>query len=229
VALDTAEPASAVDRATETPIRWSQQLWGLDWAAVLPWRFDDVVVEAGAFDDAVPFVEDHYAAIFRAGGADTRFITDAMTPAKVRFSRSMDVFLMRHHGATVGALMAHPVDWSSYYMRSVAILPAYRDRRVLTRLVEAMVEPLRAVGVERIEGEVSPGNLPMMRMLVGLGWLVSATVNSERWGTMVRLTKFLREDAETTFVRHFCGLHVPPRSAAGAAERTTFEQERRTS
>lgn len=188
----------------------SQGLWGLDWSTALPWTFGDVTVEVGTFDDAAPFVTAHYRRIFRADGADTRFIADPMTPAKRRFSDAMDVFLMRHDGHVIGTFLGHPLDWSTYYMRSVAILPEYRDRRLLTRLVEAMYGPLQAVGVERMEGEVSPANLPMMRMLVGLGWLVSATVNSERWGTMVRLTKFLRDDAETTFVHHFCGLQVRP-------------------
>lgn len=214
-------------RSSVAAVPTSLQLWGLDWRAVLPWSFDDVVVDAGTFAEATPFVEEHYAAIFRAAGADTRFLGDPMTPAKRRFSDAMDVFLMRHDGRVVGTLMAHPLDWSSYYMRSAAILPAYRDRRVLTRLVEAMYAPLSAAGVERMEGEVSPTNLPMMRMLVGLGWVVNATVNSERWGTMVRLAKFLRDDAEATFSERFCAMRVRPRGSHATV--STSDPERRTS
>lgn len=220
---DVQHGSSASVAAVPTSVR----LWGLDWRSVLPWSFDDVIVEAGTFAEATPFVEEHYAPIFRAAGADTRFLGDPMTPAKRRFSDAMDVFLMRHEGRVVGTLMAHPLDWSSYYMRSVAILPAHRDRRVLTRLVEAMYAPLRAAGVERMEGEISPTNLPMMRMLVGLGWVVNATVNSERWGTMVRLVKFLHEDAEATFSERFCAMRVRPRGSRTPV--TNPDPERRTS
>ena len=114
--------------------RESARLWGVDWAACTPWAFDDVRVVMGTFDDATPFVEAHYPSIFTAHG--TKFLADPMTAAKRRFAAGMDVFLCHADGAMVGVLMGHPLDWSTYYMRSAALLPRYRDRRVLTRLVE---------------------------------------------------------------------------------------------
>lgn len=195
----------------------SRALWHLDWSSELPWTFGDVTVEASTFAGATPFVERHYAEIFRAGGLDRRFFDDAPTPAKARFCASMDVFLIRRSGAVVGTLMAHPTDWSTYYVRSVALLPEARDHDVATRIASSLEAPLRAAGVERLEAEVSPGNAPMIQILGGLGWLVTATVNSERWGTLLRFTRFLDEDAEAAFVRSFCALHVRPRPRAAPA------------
>jgi hypothetical protein len=105
-------------------------------------------------------------------------------------------------------LLANPLDWSTYYMRSVAMLSEFRERRLLTRFMERSYEPLREAGVERIEGECSPANTPMMRMLVGQGFLVTSTTNSERWGSTVHFTKFLSEEADTVFRRQYC--YVPP-------------------
>jgi len=187
----------------------SQRIWNFDWADHLPWRFDKISVESGSFSvDALPFIRDHYARIFAGADAAQRFLADPLTDAKRRFGDEMDVLVFRAQGLTVGLLIGHPLDWSTYYMRSVAILPEYRDRRLLTRVMEKTYEPLREAGVERIEGECSPSNGPMMRMLTGLGFLVTSTANSERWGATVRSTKFLREEAEDVFARQFCGMRA---------------------
>lgn len=203
----------------------SRRLWGLCWDTVLPWSIDDVSVEVGTFADALPFIRDHYARIFGEGSAPGRFLSDPMTGAKRRFGDEMDVLAFRHEDSTVGLLMAHPLDWSTYYMRSVALLPEYRDRRLLTRLVERTFSPLREVGVERIEGDCAPTNGAMMRMLVGLGFLVTSTANSERWGAHVRFTKYLRDDAEDVFARQFCGVRTRrakvPTDEAHSGERRT--------
>jgi ribosomal protein S18 acetylase RimI-like enzyme len=203
---------STAERPGEEPVtRDSARLWGLDWDLVTPWTFDGVEVVMGTFDDATPFVEAHYPTIFTAHG--TRFLADAMSPAKQRFLEGMDVFLCRADDRIVGVLMGHPLDWSSYYMRSAALLPEYRDRRVLTRLVEAMYAPLAAAGVERIEGDIAPTNLPMVKMLTRLGWIPAGTLNSERWGATVRFVRYLRAEAEDVFARQFCGMRVQSSSA----------------
>ncbi len=185
------------------PVSHSSRLWGIDWDKILPWSFEEVRVEPASFNDALPFMRDHYATIFGAHAIESRFLASPMTPAKRRFCEESDVFLFRTSDRTVGLLLANPADWSSYYMRSVAVLPEFRERRLLTRFMEQSYAPLRAAGVERIEGECSPANAPMMRMLVGQGFLVTSTANSERWGATVRFTKFLSEEAESVFLRQF--------------------------
>lgn len=192
-----------------TPL--SQRLWGLEWSRILPWQFDSVEVVPGSFAEAMPFVEAHYAGIFKADGQGERFLSDPMTPAKLRFGEEMDVFLMRSEGREVGVMMAHPTDWSSYYVRTIAVLPEARNQHVVTQFAAALDAPLRAVGAERIEADVSPGNLPMLRVLIGQGWVVNGTQNSERWGSHLRLCRFLRPEAEQTFAKQFCGLHVKKR------------------
>jgi ribosomal protein S18 acetylase RimI-like enzyme len=190
----------------------SRRLWGLDWRRTTPWTFDDIRVESAVFDEALPFMREHYASIFGSQPNECRFLASPMTPAKRRFCDESDVFLFRDAGRTIGLMMANPADWSTYYMRSVAVLPEYRDRRLLTRFMTASYAPLREAGVERIEGECSPANAPMMRMLVGQGFLVTSTANSERWGATVRFTKFLSEEAESVFLRQFNSV-TPTRKA----------------
>jgi hypothetical protein len=189
----------------------SSRLWDLKWKRVLPWVFEDVSVEPAGFEDVLPFVQENYARIFGTQSGEARFLSDPLTETKRRFGSEMDVFQFRAPEGVVGVLMSHPTDWTTYYMRTVAILPEYRERRLLTRFMERSYEPLRAAGVERIEGECSPANLPMMRMLVGQGFMMTSTANSERWGYVARFTKFLREEAEMTFLRQYCVV-APTRS-----------------
>lgn len=220
MAQATAEARSSATRILTTQ---SSRLWGLDWSRETPWTFDGITVDVCSFEESLPFMERHYGEIFGSVFAD-RFLADPMTEAKVRFGREMDVFLYRDEGREIGVLAGHPSDWTSYYMRTVALLPAYRDKRLLSRTMERMTRPLAAVGCERIDGEVAPTNVAMVRMLTSLGWLVTSTLSSERWGTLLRFTKFLRADAEEVFARQFCGMrlqatHSGPRAIEGLHER----------
>src|SRR6516165_8660964 len=156
----------------------SQRWWGLDWRDVLPFHFEDGRAEFATTADVLPFMREHYPAIFGAKDVESRFLESPMTEAKRRFFAEMDCFLFRVDGEVAGVFMAHPWDWNSYYVRSTALLPQYRGRRLLGRLEE----PLRAAGVERIETEVSPANAPMVRTVGEQGFIVTGQTATERWG-----------------------------------------------
>ena len=195
-----------IEAAAIAPL--SKRLWDLDWRRILPWSFEEVTVESATFDDALPFIAEHYARIFGTQEGPQRFLAEPMSPAKRRFGAEMDVFVFRAEGRTIGVFMSHPSDWSTYYMRTAALLPEYRGRHLVSRFMERICDPLRDAGVIRLEGEVTPSNAPMMKLHVGQGFLATSTVTSERWGLAVRFTKFLREDAEAFFLRQFCALAV---------------------
>jgi RimJ/RimL family protein N-acetyltransferase len=182
----------------------SMRLWGLDWSKVLPWHFEDVVVEPTTLAEMLPFVAGLYPETFNV---ERRWLAEAMTEAKRRFSAEMDVFAFRIGETVVGVLAGHPSDWSTYYWRTAAFLPEYRGRHLMTRFAERCGEPLRALGVQRMEVDTSPANRAMVRMLSGQGYIVTSTISSERWGLSLRFAKFLDEEAERIYVTQF--LDVP--------------------
>lgn len=189
----------------------SRRLWELDWSRELPWDIGGVAVLRGSRETAFPFIEAHYPRIF--GVEPGRFLVEEMTEAKRRFWDEMDVYLFVANGRTVGVCAGHPSDWSTYYVRTVAILPELRERHVVTRFAEGLAGVLREAGVARFEAECSPANPAMMRLFANLGFLVTSTTQTERWGTMLRLTKFLREDAEEAFRRQFiCMSDIEPKT-----------------
>ncbi|NUP06093.1 MAG: GNAT family N-acetyltransferase [Polyangiaceae bacterium] len=186
-------------------------MWDLDWEQHLPWEFENVRCEAGTFGEALPFIAEHYSSIFGLKDEEPRFHPDPMTEAKRRFGDEMDVFLFRAKDRServAGVLACHPSDWSTYYIRSLAVLPEYRTGNLVPPLILRLSEVLSAVGCERLECETSPSNTVVMRVLPRIDFILTASSNSERWGTMVRFTKFLRRDAESAFQRQFCGVRV---------------------
>jgi len=183
----------------------SQRIWGLDWSKELPWTFDEATLECGTFDDALPFMEEHYPRIF--GIEPERFFFDGLSANKRRFWDEMDIFVFRHAGKTIGMAAAHPSDWATYYIRTYAVLPEYRERNWCNQWTERICEPLREAGCDRWEGECSPANAAMLRMLVRQQCLIVGSVNSDRWGQLLRFAKLLNAGAETAYRRQF--IYVP--------------------
>jgi RimJ/RimL family protein N-acetyltransferase len=195
-------------------------LWGVDWRAHLPWELDEgVTVDPGDLDTALPFIQEHYGAIFESEG-DDRFLHEPLDPPKLRFLSTTDIFLFHHGTRLIGVLIAHPTDWSSYYIRTTGFLKEYQSRGYGFAWAERACEVLAAAGVGRIEAETTPNNFACIRVLTRLGFNITSTVNSERWGNMVRFTKFLSEDAETHFLDQFCtGVLYQRRARDGEPER----------
>jgi len=189
----------------------SQRWWGLDWRDVLPFHLDGARADFATMADVLPFVKEYYPAIFGAKDVESRFLESPMTEAKRRYFAEMDFFQFRVDGEAAGVFMAHPWDWNSYYLRSTGILPQYRERGLMSQFFDRLDEPLRAVGVERIEAEVSPANTPIIRVLAGHGYIVTGQVASERWGLLLRYTKFLSQGASAVFRRQYTAMSIAKR------------------
>ena len=193
-------------RAELEALPMSQRLWNLDWRSVLPWDLDGGRAEFATPEQALPFIGAHYSAIFGQKDLEGRFLPSPTTEAKRRFFAEMDYFILRVGERDAGIVVGHPSDWTTYYVRSAALLPAFRERHLLTQFSERLYAPLRTSGVERIEAECSPANVPMARLLTGQGYLVTGSVTSERWGVVLRYTKFLSEDASAAFMRQYTAM-----------------------
>jgi hypothetical protein len=120
--------------------------------------------------------------------------------------------------------MGNPIDWSSYYIRTAALLPDYRGRDLNAKLITLLSNELANAGVERIEADTSPTNAAVLQVLcLELDFRVTSTSMSERWGGLVHLTRFLTERAETVFHRQFCN---HPRSKRSRSSLTSNPERR---
>ena len=197
-------PLDARSAAVPGPIPTSARWLDLDWRRHLPWRIGHVDVVHGTADHALAFIGAHYGALFDTAADEDRWLREPMTAAKRRFLDDADVFVFRDGDRTVGIQIAQPTDWSTYYLRSTALLPAYQAHDLATDLCLRMMAPLRDAGVTRLECETAPTNTACMRAVIRLGFVPTATHNTDRWGTLVRFTRYLDDSADEIFRAQYC-------------------------
>ena len=184
----------------------SQSFWNLDWRLFLPVELttDGFAAHFSNYDSTLPFVRDHYRSIFQEK-EETPFSSTNLGPNKERYYRGAgDFFEIKKDERTIGIVVGTPVDWSTYYVRSAAVLPAFQAKQLGSRLLRFMFPVLAAAGVERVEADTSPSNLAAMQLLTRLRFNVTGSVLSDRWGAQVRLTHFLDRQAEDVFLQQFC-------------------------
>jgi len=192
---------------TATGSRFSGSIWDLDWSEHLPLTItkDGIVVVESSFEKIAPFVRENLSAMFEEDPATSPFVQGPMTAAKARYYRAFgDFFEFNDNGRTSGILVCTPVDWSTYYIRFCAFLPEYQGRQLLQRFFPDFFRILKMAGIERIETETSPSNLAVMHIMNRFRFNVTGTILSERWGALVRFTKFLDGASEEVFLRQYC-------------------------
>lgn len=222
-----AGPAPASESHPREPL--SRTLWGIEWSRLLPVELPgDLGVRASSFDGALPFIRSHYAAIFQED-AQSPFSSARLDPIKERYYRvAGDFFELVHGERTVGLMVCTPGDWSTYYIRSAAILPEYRGHKAIENLIAFLLPHVAAAGVERVEADVSPQNVATATLLRNQGFHTSGTILTDRWGAHTRQTRFLAPEREDVFLRQFCsGVRPKRRGESGASQHPTG-QERST-
>jgi hypothetical protein len=135
----------------------------------------------------------------------------SMLDAKRSYLRTAcDVIELRQDGETVGVMVGAPEDWSSYYVRIFAVMREFQRPVLVRRFArDCVFEPLIAHEIERVIADTSPGNIAMSRLFTELNFHVTGHQLSERWGPLVRYTKFLDPACEAAFLKRFIGT-VPP-------------------
>jgi hypothetical protein len=198
------EAPESVRIAARNPPSLSEQLWGLDWRAVLPHHLDGgFSVVRSRLERSKPFILEHYAAIFEES-EDSPF-APRVTGSKERYYELCDFFEILQGGDVVGLVIGAPSDWSTYYVRSAALLPAHQGSGVIQRLFSRVLfGELMRVGVERVEVDVSPANLAMVHIVTRLAFNVTGTTLTERWGANTRFTKYLCPESAQVFLTQFC-------------------------
>lgn len=201
----------------------SRTLWDLDWSRHLPFVLGEVTIEQSSYEAAEPFVAAHYPSIFEEEAAPSPFSSSQRSTSKARYYQATaDFFEFKQASRTIGLAVCTPLDWSTYYVRSAALLPEHQGSQAIQHFFSRLVfGVLREAGVERVELDVAPSNLAMMHVVTRLRFNATGTLLSERWGAHVHFTKFLSRDSESTFIEQFCsGPRYQLRGAQPAERRT---------
>ncbi|MEW6055688.1 MAG: GNAT family N-acetyltransferase [Bdellovibrionota bacterium] len=185
------------------------KLWGVDWTRHYPVRLTSsaTVVEATSFGQVAEFLKQNIQAIYRSNQEDQAFLFSGQHAAKSAFYEECSdsfVFRSQQDGRVIGVFIGNVLDWSSYYLRYTAILPEFRRQGIFAEFVEGLVEVLKAYPVERVEADVSPNNHPQVHLLNRVGFNLSGTLLTERWGALSRFTKYMKPANQAVFLNQFC-------------------------
>lgn len=182
-------------------------IWGIDWTKHFPAPLKDtgLTVEHTTYDEALPFIQANFSEIYSSisrGNFHERFDQDA----KARFYRNAgDFFIFRdENGEPCGVAVCNPTDWSTYYFRNISMLPRVQGRGAYQAFFAYLALVLRDYGIQRIEGDIAPSNLPHIHAVTKVGLHVTGLNLSDRWGAMLHFTLFLNEADLDTFNGHFC-------------------------
>jgi hypothetical protein len=197
----------------------SNRLWGLDLYERLPivLTHDEVVAQRGELSRVRAFLNAEFPTLTEE--ALSAPSSELVARAKRTYLETdCDSIELRHRGRTVGVLLGAPEDWSSYYIRIFAVTQSYQRPALIRRFGrECLFERLAAHEVQRVLADTSPVNIAMSRTLSELHFHVTGHQLSDRWGPLVRYTKFLDRACEDAFLKRFAGT-APPGSAGSRKE-----------
>lgn len=193
-------PVAAQARSSLAPPSLSRRFWGLAWSKHLPRVVgrNGTTLEVGDWSRVRGFLERTQPDLRETNHSVLQLSAQA---AKQRYFREhCDLLEFRYEEQTIGAFIGAPEDWSTYYCRLIAIDPAHNLRHFIRGFAkEALCPILAEVGVERLVGETSPSNLLMQRLFNDLGFHPTGQHLTDRWGTLIRFTKFLDDNAAKSF------------------------------
>lgn len=183
----------------------SKQFWGCDLSQRLPRTLTESGTQAvpGDIRRIRAFLMKQFACLTEEASQPVQ--SDWHGLAKRRYlATACDLIELRHAGETVGAIVGAPEDWATYYVRIFAIAPQFQKPALTRRCArECLFEPLTECGVPRICAETSPANRAMARLFSELSFLATGQQLSDRWGPLVRYTKFLDPACESVFLQRF--------------------------
>jgi hypothetical protein len=207
----------------------SDAFWRCDFTAGLPRTIskDGVEVTAGRLDRIRGFLTREFPTLTEEGLAAAPLDPQLAHTKRWYLGQACDLIEMRKDDETIGVMIGAPEDWSTYYLRIYAVSPRYQRSILTRRFYECMVEPLLACGVQRVVTDTSPTNASAARRLSEMQFHVTGQQLSDRYGPLIRYTKFLDPAAEAAFVSRYAG-SAPPRATmtkhpkGGAAMKKRF-------
>lgn len=196
--------------ASSAPSSLTYRLWGFDLCEGLPYVVGrDVVAHRGDLSSVRAFLSLEYPSLTEDA------VVSALQPRVDSAKRSYletasDLIELRHAGQTVGVMVGAPEDWASYYIRVFALKRSHQRPRLIRRFCrDYLFARLLAHNVQRVIADTSPANIATSRMLSELKFYVTGQQLSDRWGPLVRYTKFLDSACEEAFLKRFAGIAPP--------------------
>ena len=143
-------------------------------------------------------------------GLENGFLSEPFDETKRRYYLSnVDLFAFKEGERTIGVFSGNVLDWSTYYFRYVLLAREFNGQGFYKTFLAHLSNVLKISGVNRIEAHVPPSNTKSLHVLNSLGFVITGTCFSERWGSLVQATCFLTSNNRDVFSRRLC-LNIEP-------------------
>jgi len=185
----------------------SSTLYQILWDKHFPWSLpsSDVIVQHSDYDEVSAFLRANFSRIFGVDPSVPKFFDKDSIESKGRYYENCaDLFAFKHSNIVVATFIGNPVDWSTYYLRHMAILPEFQGFGLYQEFLSYYLGILKSAGVHRVEVDISPLNSPCIHIHAKNGFKVTGQLTTDRWGVTTRYSKFLNPECEDIFFDRFC-------------------------
>lgn len=133
-----------------------------------------------------------------------QFVSEPFKEKTYYYLTRGDFFGFFRDGQLYGAFAGNTIDWSTYYFRSVLIKSEYREGGFYQKFLTYFSDVLLEIGCRRIEAHIAPFNHPSIHVLNKMGFMITGSQLSDRWGNLIHFTYFLEENSRDVFINTFC-------------------------
>jgi len=191
----------------------SDEFWNLELARGLPRVItrDGIEIAAGEIERIRDFLKTVFPTLTEEGLGAAPLEPSVAHTKRWYLGAASDLLELRKRGETIGVMIGSPEDWSTYYIRIYAVSPEHQRSIVTGRFAKFLLDRLAECGVQRVVTDTSPANTSAALRLSELQFRVTGQQLSERYGPLIRYTKFLDPAAEAAFLARFAG-SAPPRA-----------------
>ena len=188
--------------------KFSYELWQINWAVHLPHPIDESgerTICPSAAEECLDFVRRNAQILFDLDQQHNAFLHARVSAARqTYYERAGDFLALRERGELVGFFLGTPIDWDSYYIRHLCVLPAARGHGWTDSVISLVLHVLREHGVSMAETDVSPSNLITAHIANKFGFYPTGSHCTTRWGVLVRYVKLLDRESRSVFLNQFC-------------------------
>lgn len=114
-----------------------------------------------------------------------------------------EYFIFKLDGKIVGWFMGQLEDFETFYMRNTGIIPKHQNKGIYKAFLPHCLKYLKELGYQRVSSQHSPDNGRMFALKMNHGFIIVGSENHDRWGTLVKMVRFLDENRSKAYLKTF--------------------------
>jgi L-amino acid N-acyltransferase YncA len=127
-----------------------------------------------------------------------------MGPCRAEYAKiHSEYFLFYHKKKVIGWFMGEMEDFETFYMRNTGVIPKHQSKGIYSAFLDQFIKYATELGYQRISSQHAPHNTKIYNLKMSKGFIIVGNENHERWGSLIKLVKFLNKEREKFFIKKF--------------------------